>query len=69
MKPADAIIGEIAGVIFEAIGFLFSHGLPAVGKLLSVLFWGICGAIILPCVIISGVIYPMWEKWGEDLKS
>ncbi len=69
MKPADAIIGEIFAVILEALGFLFTHGLPAVGRLLSILLWGIAGAFILPCIIISGVIYPMWEKWGENLKS
>ncbi|MEK9178014.1 MAG: hypothetical protein AAB777_02760 [Patescibacteria group bacterium] len=29
--------------------------------------WILSAIIILPCVFVSGVLYPKWVEWGEDL--
>jgi hypothetical protein len=35
-------------------------------KFLKFVIWAVSAIFILPCVFIAGVIYPKWEKWGED---
>lgn len=69
MSTVEMIVSEMFSFLLEVLGFVFTEGLPAVGKFLNVLLWGIAGAIIVPCLLISNVIYPVWEKWGENLKS
>lgn len=54
-KEFFKVLGEILSVIFEA--------LP---KILSFALWILSGIFILPCVFISGSIYPKWEKWGDS---
>jgi len=29
--------------------------------------WILTAIIVLPCVFVSGVIYPKWVDWGENL--
>jgi hypothetical protein len=33
----------------------------------SLVLWIICGIIILPCVYVSGVLYPLWTEWGDKM--
>lgn len=34
-------------------------------KIISFILWALAGVVVLPCVYISGVLFPLWEKWGE----
>ncbi len=34
-------------------------------KVIKFILWLLAGIVILPCVYVSGVIFPKWEKWGE----
>ena len=31
------------------------------------ILWILVAIIVLPCVFVSGVIYPKWVDWGENL--
>ncbi len=44
------IIETIWEILFKAIKFLL---------------WVLVGVLVLPCVFVSGILYPKWEKWGE----
>lgn len=35
-------------------------------KAINFALWVIAASFILPCVFIASIIYPKWEKWGED---
>jgi hypothetical protein len=39
--------------------------MEAITKIVSFSLWVISGVFILPCVFISTVYFPKWEKWGE----
>jgi len=34
-------------------------------KFFSVVLWGLSAIIVLPCVFVAGVLYPLWMEWGE----
>jgi len=36
------------------------------GKVSFFVMWVVVGVLVLPCVYVATVYYPMWEKWGED---
>ena len=63
MPIFEEIFTGLLGVWKEMFSFVWGI-LP---KLISVGLWGISALIILPCVYISGVLYPKWVEWGEDL--
>lgn len=69
MDSVELIIKEIGSVFIEAIKasftFIFEYG----GKVFNVFLWIIVGALIIPCVFVTNVFYPMWEKWAENLKN
>lgn len=69
MDTFNELIGEIFSHTLElagiAIGAIFENG----AKLFQFLCWVIAGVVIVPCLFISGTIYPMWEKWGENIKK
>ena len=60
------IITELISSFFALLGEMFSAFVEFAPKVFSFLFWILAAVFILPCVFVSGVIYPMWEKWGED---
>lgn len=35
-------------------------------KFIHFTLWIVTAALVLPCVFVASVIYPKWEKWGED---
>lgn len=35
-------------------------------KIVSFVLWVITFILIMPCMFVATVIYPRWEKWGED---
>lgn len=35
-------------------------------KFFSMLLWVAIGVILIPFIIVTAVIYPMWEKWGNE---
>lgn len=55
-------IKDFLSFVIELITDMFSN----VPKIISFILWVFAAAFILPCVFIAGVIYPLWEKWGED---
>lgn len=61
----DSFLEEMKGFgsfTLDIIKEIFS-GVP---KVVSFCLWIIAAAFILPCVFVAGVVYPLWEKWGED---
>lgn len=36
-------------------------------QILMFILWAICGLIILPCVYVSGNLFPKWSEWGEKM--
>jgi hypothetical protein len=36
---------------------------------INFLGWVLIGAILLPCVVVTAVFYPMWEKWGDMIEG
>ncbi len=56
-------------MVIDGISLLFSEGIPFLFKFVNIVLWAMAGAILLPMVFVSGNIYPMWEKWAENLKS
>jgi len=34
-------------------------------KILRLVLWLLVGLVILPCVFVAGVLYPVWQEWGE----
>lgn len=61
MEVISEIVSSVIELIQETMGLSI--------KFVNVLFWAIAGALILPCVFIAGNVYPMWEKWAENLKK
>jgi len=60
METVEVIIGEMIGILMGGISFSF--------KFLNIILWAMAGAIIIPMVFVSGNIYPLWEKWAENLE-
>jgi len=56
LKSLWSIWAEMFGVISE---FLF--------KIAMFTLWAVCGLIILPCVFVSGTLFPKWSEWGEKM--
>jgi len=61
-NPFAAAIGALFSLLGEMIGAFFSV-LP---KIVSFILWVLVAIIVLPCVFVSGEIYPKWVEWGED---
>lgn len=59
------IVGQIAKSFFDVLSEMLSAVFGALPKIFSFSLWILSGIFILPCVFISGSIYPKWEKWGE----
>lgn len=60
METVEVIIGEMISILFGAISFSF--------KFLNIILWAMAGALLIPTVFIAGNIYPLWEKWAENLE-
>lgn len=69
MELIEILIEEVFGMVIDGISLLFSEGIPFLWKFLNIILWAMAGVILLPMVFVSGNIYPMWEKWAENLKS
>lgn len=69
MEVLEKIIGEIFGLVLIAVKGLFTQGIPFIFKFINIILWAMVGAIILPMVFVSGNLYPVWEKWAENLKK
>jgi hypothetical protein len=37
-----------------------------IGKAVKFVLWVLVAILIFPCVFVTTVFYPMWEKWGEE---
>jgi hypothetical protein len=35
-------------------------------KILKFVVWVVSGVFILPCMFVASVLYPKWEKWGDE---
>lgn len=57
---------ELFSEFFAVLGEMWEGIMEVAPKALSFFFWIIAAVFILPCVFVSGVIYPKWEKWGEN---
>ncbi len=65
----STIFREFISMVSNLFGEIFSFLWLFVSKGVLIFFWGILGALILPCVFVANVIYPIWEKWAEGLQS
>gem|GEM_PF-5838728 len=36
------------------------------GKFFKLLLWVTMGIFIIPCMVVTAVLYPMWEKMGDN---
>ena len=59
------IIGGAFRALIDVWKEMWKGGMPMIGIALSFSLWVLSAIIILPCVYVSGVLYPLWEKWGE----
>lgn len=53
---------DFGSFVLDLIKDIFSN----VPKIINFALWVFAGVFVLPCVFMAGVIYPLWEKWGED---
>ncbi|MCX6718921.1 MAG: hypothetical protein NTZ38_00895 [Candidatus Taylorbacteria bacterium] len=59
-------IGSIFSELWNVWKAMFSAVWSVLPKAVSFLLWLLSGIVILPCIYISGTLYPEWEKWGES---
>ena len=61
------MIGQIATELFNVWSEMWNIVKEILPRVVSFVLWILSAIIILPCVFVSGVIYPKWVEWGEDL--
>ncbi len=69
MEVIEKIASDIFSMLFEAASGILTHGFSFLYKFLNIILWAMVGAVILPMVFVAGNLYPMWEKWGEELQK
>lgn len=60
-------IAELAKGLWDVWGEMYEAFMDLFPKVLVFTLWIICGIIILPCVYVSGVLYPLWTEWGDKM--
>jgi hypothetical protein len=63
MEQATEMLKSLLDVWKE----MFSAIMKVLPKAFSFTFWVLSAIVILPCVYISNILYPLWTKWGENL--
>ncbi|MBI5126636.1 MAG: hypothetical protein HZA80_02645 [Candidatus Taylorbacteria bacterium] len=63
------LLGEIFSQTLKLAGAAISAVFENGSKLFQFICWIIAGIVIIPSLFISGTLYPMWEKWGENIKK
>lgn len=61
METVSGMASDLLGAWKE----MWKAAWPMFKTALSFCLWVITAIIILPCVFISGTIYPLWEDWGK----
>lgn len=61
------IITEIATALWNVWMEMFDIAKEFSLRAFKLTIWIICGIFILPCVYISGILFPMWTDWGESM--
>ena len=61
------VIGEIFTSLWNLWAEMFKAFWEVLPKALSFILWILAAVIILPCVYICAIFYPLWQKWGEEL--
>jgi hypothetical protein len=62
----ESITG-LFGALMDVWKEMFALAAEVIPKAFFFLLWVACGIIILPCVYISAILFPMWTDWGEKL--
>ena len=57
--------GDLLKSLLDVWKEMWGAAWPMIKTAVSFSLWVLIAIIILPCVYISTVIYPAWEKWGE----
>jgi hypothetical protein len=60
-------IGEMISELFKLISEILSAIWEVLPRAISFFLWILVAIVVLPCLFISGVIYPKWVEWGENL--
>jgi hypothetical protein len=53
--------------IIEILWSLLKLLFKLIFRATSVLMWVLFGIFVLPIFFISNSIYPLWDKWGENI--
>jgi len=63
MEMIKGLLGDLWGVWTE----MFGHVKELAPKAFHLIVWILLGILILPCVYVSAIFYPMWTEWGEKM--
>ncbi len=58
-------IGKVMESLVDGFTALAKAIWPVVTKLVLFFCWILLAILVLPCVFVAQVLYPVWEKWGE----
>ena len=58
---------ELFSDLWSVWSLMFGHILEFAQKMVIFVLWVLCGIIILPCVFVSGTLFPKWSEWGEKM--
>ena len=61
------MIGQMITELFKVWSAMWSAIWAVLPRAIGFFLWILSAIVILPCVFVSGVLYPRWVKWGEDL--
>lgn len=61
------IVKELLSALWDIWMEMFNVLTDIIPKAINFILWVLSGLIILPCVFISGIFFPMWTEWGEGM--
>ena len=61
------IVTELFSALWEVWKEMWAVSIEVLPKVISFVLWVLLAIVVLPCVYIAGVIYPMWVEWGEEM--
>lgn len=61
------MVEQLATTLWDVWSEMWSKLIEVLPRAILFILWILVAIIVLPCVFVSGVIYPKWVDWGENL--
>lgn len=61
------MVEQLATTLWDVWSEMWSKLIEVLPRAILFILWILVAIIVLPCVFVSGVIYPKWVDWGEKL--